>query len=207
MTALKTKLRIGPQDQGRRMSLKKFEFVRVEEGYHYELARGFITASEVPNYFHGSLVDAVRDFLSAFRRQHRGLIHRIFSGTECKLLIPDWESERHPDVAVYLKRPVGPKGRALWRVWIPEIVIEIVSPRSSDRDYVEKREEYWTLGVKEYWIVDAHRGQILQLRRGRNQWIEKPLKRGDTLQTKLLPGFKLSCAEVFDAVGEDDDSE
>jgi hypothetical protein len=34
---------------------------------------------------------------------------------ECKLLIPDWESERHPDIAVYLSPPKSRKGRTLWR--------------------------------------------------------------------------------------------
>ena len=33
------------------------------------------------------------------------------------------------------------------------------------RDYVEKREEYLALGVKEYWIVDAGKQQIVILRR------------------------------------------
>jgi Uma2 family endonuclease len=124
---------------------------------------------------------------------------------DSKLLIPEWESERHPDIAIYLTRPQGRKDRTIWRRWIPEIAIEIVSPRSGDRDYVEKREEYWTLGVKEYWIVDARRGRVLVLRRGRNQWIEKPLKRDDVLETKLLPGFRIPCNDIFDAAGEGED--
>ena len=124
---------------------------------------------------------------------------------ECKLLIPEWQSERHPDIAVYLHAPKGKQDRTLWRRWVPDLDVEVVSERSRDRDYTENRDEYWTLGVKEYWIVDASLEQILQLRRGRSQWIEKPRKRGDVLETKLLPGFKLRCAEVFDAAGEEDE--
>ena len=55
----------------------------------------------------------------------------------------------------------------------------------------QKRDEYWTLGVKEYWIVDAKLKQVLVLRRGRSQWTEKTLGPADTCETKLLPGFKL----------------
>ena len=65
------------------------------------------------------------------------------------------------------------KDRKLWRTWIPDLVIEVVSESSRDRDYTEKRDEYWTLGVKEYWIVDAKLEQVLILRRGRSQWTEK----------------------------------
>jgi Uma2 family endonuclease len=116
-----------------------------------------------------------------------------------KLVIPGWDSERHPDIAVYLTKPAGPKDRTVWRRWIPEVLIEIVSPNSVDRNYVEKREEYWSLGVKEYWIVDANLKKVLILRRGRNDWIEKELHAGDVCETKLLPGFKLPCAAIFEA--------
>ena len=48
MILTKSKAKIGPQDHGRTMSLKAFEFVQVKEGYLYELARGYIVVSEVP---------------------------------------------------------------------------------------------------------------------------------------------------------------
>jgi Uma2 family endonuclease len=88
----------------------------------------------------------------------------------------------------------------MWRTWSPEFVIEVVSESSRDRDYTEKRDEYWTLGVKDYWIVDAKLKQFLVLRRGRSQWTEKTLGPDET---KLLPGFKLSCAAVFEVAGEE----
>jgi len=78
----------------------------------------------------------------------------------------------------------------------------VVSEGSRDRDYTEKRDEYWTLGVKEYWIVDAKLRQVLVLRRGRSQWTEKTLGPTDACETKLLPGFKLPLKAVFDAAGD-----
>jgi hypothetical protein len=50
---------------------------------------------------------------------------------------------------------LGLRNRTLWRSWTPDLVIEVVSESSRDRDYTEKRDEYWSLGVMEYWIVDA----------------------------------------------------
>jgi Uma2 family endonuclease len=123
---------------------------------------------------------------------------------ECKLLIPEWESERHPDIAVYLTPPRNRKDRTMWRTWFPDLTIEVVSEGSRDRDYTEKRDEYWTLGVKEYWIVDAQLEQVLILRRGKSQWTEKTLGREDVCETKLLPGFKLSCKEIFDVAAEEE---
>jgi Uma2 family endonuclease len=121
---------------------------------------------------------------------------------ECKVLIPEWESERHPDIAIYLTPPRNRKGRTMWRTWFPDLIVEVVSESSRDRDYTENRDEYWALGVKEYWIVDASLHQILILRRGKSDWIEKTLGPDGTCETKLLPGFKLPCQAIFEAAGD-----
>lgn len=202
LTTTRKKLRIGPDDHGRKMTLKDFEFVETVPGYHYELSRGYITVSEVANYAHAFVVAAIRDPLVAYKLANPGRIYIILTGMEGKLLIPDWQSERHPDIAVYLTRPKGPRNRKMWRTWFPEFVIEVVSERSRDRDYIEKREEYWTLGVKEYWIVDADRELVILLRRGRSDWKETRLGRDGICTTKLLPGFSLPCKVIFDAAVE-----
>jgi hypothetical protein len=204
MIVANTKTKLGPNDHGRKMSLKAFEFAEVEESYHVELARGYLVVSEVANYFHFMQVMAIKRVLGPFDAANPRVIHAIAYTTESKVLIPAWESERHPDVAVYLTKPKGRKDRTMWRTWIPELVIEVVSETSRDRDYTEKRDEYWTLGVKEYWIVDAKLKKVLALRRGRSQWTEKTLGPADTCETKLLPGFKLPCGKVFEAAGEEE---
>jgi Uma2 family endonuclease len=203
----KSKTKITPQHQGRKMSLKAFEFAEVEEGYLYELARGYIVVSEFPNFFHTCLVVAIRDALIEYQCANHGQIHIVLGAMDCKLLIPDLESERHPDLAVYLSAPKGKKDRTLWRTWIPGLVIEVVSANSADRDYVEKRQEYWALGIKEYWIVDANLKQVLILKHGRHDWTEKVLQVTEMCETKLLPGFKLPCQAIFAAATEANDED
>lgn len=205
MVVATTKTKIGPRHHGRKMSLKDFEFAKTEEGYVYELSRGYIVVSEVANYLHAAQIDVIMQYLWAWRIAHPSVIHMLLHNMECKLLVYDWDSERHPDIAVYLTKPRGPKNRTLWRTWIPELVIEVVSESSRDRDYVEKRDEYWSLGIKEYWIVDAKLQQVLMLRRGRSQWIEKTLGPEDAIETKLLPGFSLPVSEIFAVVEETQD--
>ena len=119
LTKTQRAIKIGPRNHGRRMSLAAFEFAKTEEGYLYELSRGIITVSEVANFYHACVVALVRDFLVAHRLAHPDVIKLILTGMDCKLLIPEWESERHPDIAVYLTMPKGPKNRTMWRTWIP----------------------------------------------------------------------------------------
>ena len=192
-------IKIGPADHGRRMSLADFEHTEVQEGRLYELGRGVIIVSDVPGPRHLMQLNAIRRQLHAYDLQHPGRIHSIASGSDCKILIADLESERHPDVAIYKNPP--PEEDDFWAAWIPEIVIEVVSPGSEQRDYVEKREEYLRFGVREYWIVDAERQEILVLRRSGGRWIERTLRASDTYRTRLLPDFVFACAPVFEAAG------
>ena len=63
LTTTSRKIRIGPQHHGRKMSLNAFEFAQTEDGYHYELSRGFIIVSEVANYYHALIVTLIRNAL------------------------------------------------------------------------------------------------------------------------------------------------
>lgn len=193
-----TIIRIGPQDHGRRMSLDEFDPAEVQEGYIYELGRGVITVTDVPRPRHLRIVNAIRRQFAAYDLAHPGRISILASGGECKILLDDLQSERHPDLAVY-KTGASVEGEDVWATWIPEIVIEVISPGSEQRDYVEKREEYLAFGVLEYWIVDAGRAEILVLRRSRGRWAERVLHRADVYRTRVLPGFEFACAPVFEA--------
>jgi Uma2 family endonuclease len=204
LTLTKKKTKIGPEDQGRKMSLKDFEFVETQEGYHYELSRGFITVSEVANIYHALVVSIIRDALGVFKTENPGRIFLILNSMECKLLVRKWKSERHPDLAVYLTKPKGAKDRTMWRHWLPELAIEVVSERSVDRDYIDKRQEYWDLGIKEYWIVDTRREHVVLLRRGKTDWTEKRLGATGNITTKLLPGFALPFKTILDSAAQMD---
>jgi Uma2 family endonuclease len=197
----KTLIKIGPADHGRPMSLAEFEHARVQEGYLYELSRGIITVSDVSNRRHVLQLIATRRQLATYEVLHPGRIAGIMGGADCKLLIGGLESERHPDVAIYLTEPPPIENANLWRHWFPEIVIEIVSPSSRKRDYEEKPEEYLRLGAKEYWIVDARKKVLVVMRRVRNQWAESTIKPPALYRTRLLPGLEFSCEDVFRAAG------
>ncbi len=197
----KTITRVRAADHGRRMSLEEFEHAEAEDGRLFELSRGVVTMVDVPKPRHLKLFDALRRQFSAFESKHPKLIYAIAGGGECKLLIPDLESERHPDLAVYKTPP--PKGRnddEVWSQWVPEIVVEVVSASSRHRDYQEKPEEYLRLGVSEYWIVDADEGLMKVARRSRGRFVERSVRPPAGYRTRLLPGFEFSIEAVFQAV-------
>jgi Uma2 family endonuclease len=188
--------KIGPADHGRHMSLAEFDKAEAKEGYIYELSRGVIIVSEVPNPRHLAQVVAIRQQFSDYRQENPQRFHTIAGSGECKLLVNRLESERHPDVTVY-KDP--PPDEDVWSLWILAIVIEVVSPGSETPDYVEKREEYLRYGVGEYWIVDSDKAEMLVLRRAGGEWRERVVRPPEVYRTRRLPGFVFSCEAVFRA--------
>jgi Uma2 family endonuclease len=178
------------------MSLEDFEFIKTQPGYRYELSRGIITVSDIPIPTNVQQIVTARDQLIAYKLANPGKIFMVAGGAESKLLIWDFESERHPDVAVYKAPPPSEGGKA-WRTWIPELVIEVVSPGSEHRDYEEKSEEFLALGVKEYWIIDARQQEMLVQRRQRGKWSQHTIHPGERCTTRLFPGLKFDLAAVL----------
>lgn len=191
------KVKLGPADHGRRMSLAEFDQAHGEPGHHYELCRGIVNVVEIPNPRpHFALLMALKRQLLRYDDRHPGVIYGVATGSECKIMLTETESERHPDLAIYKTEPPE---EDVWATWIPEIVIEIISPASVTQDYTEKREDYSQFGIREYWIVDAEQGQLLALRRHGGRWREKVIRPPEKYTTKLLPGFELDLAAVFAA--------
>lgn len=192
---------IRPSDQGRRMSLEEFEHAEAEGERLYELSRGVITVVDVPKSRHLKLIDSLRQQFSDPKSKNPKLIYAIAGGGECKLLIPEFKSERHPDLAIYKTPPPEVEDdHEVWSRWVPEIVVEVVSPSSRQRDYEEKPEEYLRLGIGEYWIVDAEQGLMKVLRRSRGRWVELTVRPPAGYKTQLLPRFDFSIARLLEAV-------
>jgi Uma2 family endonuclease len=202
MVALRTVQRkrvvLRAADNGRRMSLDDFDRAEISDGLIYELNKGMVEVSNVPALWHGKVVRYLRKQLERYDDAHAGVISYTAGGSESKLLIEAVESERHPDWTVYL-RPEPPGEDQPWSVWVPEIVIEVVSDTSRKRDYEDKPPEYLALGIAEYWIVDRLAGTVTHKTRWRGVWKDKVLKPGQSLTTHLLPGFKLDIRKALNA--------
>jgi Uma2 family endonuclease len=80
----------------------------------------------------------------------------------------------------------------------PSLVIEVLSPSTTSRDEVVKRELYDQHGVAEYWIVDPVKKQLRILRRQRNRFAPPILGReAGTIPSAILPGIEIDLADLF----------
>ena len=114
---------------------------------------------------------------------------------------------RVPDVAFFKKSNLG-KIKPTYSEGGADLVVEIVSPDSRNRDRGEKYYEYEAAGIEEYWIVDSERkrAEFYRLREGAYEPV-LPDAEGK-VHSSTLPGFFLRVEwlwnrpKVLDALRE-----
>jgi Uma2 family endonuclease len=195
------KTRLGPADHGRTMTLDEFRDAEEGPGYRYELGRGVLEVTEVPDDPHGQIVSNLYMALSRYADANPGKIRRIGGGNEFRLWLPSMISGRNPDVAVVLHgTPKNPRGRRP-----PALAVEVVSEGSEERDYKAKREEYLAYGLLEYWIVDPMATTVTVLLRDGSAWVERVYRDGEKVESLVLPRLALPVETLW--VGTDDNTD
>jgi Uma2 family endonuclease len=81
---------------------------------------------------------------------------------------------------------------------VPDLVVEVVSTSSWERDNVLKRAIYETFGVREYWLIDpdADMIQLLSLEKGEYRLVGR-FAPGETVASVLLAGFECSVSDIL----------
>src|SRR4051794_41492983 len=104
-----TRPRIGPADHGRRMTLDEFVDAEFEEGRIYELARGVVQVTEVPDVSHAQIVDRIGDLFAYYKQDHPGIIVLKSGGGGGRRPPPGGRSGRRPGPAKYPTPPPPPR--------------------------------------------------------------------------------------------------
>jgi len=98
---------------------------------------------------------------------------------------------------------VAKERQSILQKWVhgsPDLLIEILSPSSVDRDRFVKRDLYAQNGVGEYWIVDPDEKTIEVFTLAGGAYVPAGyFKVGQTLLSPTLVGFALATSDVFGA--------
>ncbi len=160
-----------------------------------EFSDGKLEVLPPPNTSHQLRVDFLGDLLKTFIRDHRdGRV--LFAPLPVRLGVGRY---REPDI-VYLSGT-----RVRQSEDYPEgadLVVEVVSEDTANRDLITKRAEYAAAGISEYWIVDPQQETITILvleETGNEYGVHGTFPRDSQATSRLLDGFYVAVNDVLDA--------
>ena len=111
--------------------------------------------------------------------------------------LPTRPSGREPDL-LFVANEHGNRLRPTYVDGPADLVIEIVSPDSEERDRVTKLAEYEGAGVPEYWLVDPVPQEATFYRLGADgRYDAVPINVDGFYHSAALPGFRLWVAWLW----------
>lgn len=174
-----------------KLTYEDYQQTPVDE--RYELLDGALIAPPAPNTAHQSVQAELGWRMAQFVREGR-LGHLFFAPTDVVLsrtdvVQPDLlfiSSER-----VDIITPANIKGA-------PDLIVEIRSDSTAERDELFKRQLYADSGVEEYWLVDPEDATISVLLLGENGYEEAATcTLGQTLNSPMLHGLFVNLNDLF----------
>ena len=165
-----------------------------ETGPRYQLIQGDLYMAPAPNRFHQEISRNLQFELHSYLKGNP--IGKLFDAPFDVYL--DEINVFQPDILVVLKERLGiltEEGAE----GAPDLVIEILSPKTRRLDLVNKKQEYARAGVKELWIIDPE-PRSLTIHQLISDGVEKirQLGKEDNLSTDLLPGFNVAMETIFE---------
>lgn len=163
-----------------------------------ELIKGFIhRMSPAPRRSHQEVSSVVQNKL-----------YNFLQGKKCRVYSAPFDV-RFVDVDGVIRDTVQPdisvicdasKLDDLGCIGAPDLILEILSPSSAQRDLKYKYDLYRIHGVKEYWVAHPEEKTMMvyTLNDEREYSASRLFTRGDIIKSTALKGFELNLDDVFE---------
>jgi len=184
MTGLKTKIKFTYED---------YKSLPESETKRYELLGGELVMIPSPNEYHQRISGKLEFILRAFVEDKN--LGRVYDApfdvafSEEDVVQPDILFISKARFKIITKEEI---------LGAPDLVIEILSPVTAERDRTYKRTLYARYGVQEYWIVDPDKKTIEVLTLGKAGFETFGIyRKTNILKSLIFPGLAIKLSEVF----------
>lgn len=180
----------------RRLTVEELELLPQEhEGDRQELIDGELVVTPVPIIRHQVVsMNVTRSLDQHVRPRNLGMVFHAPTGIRFSpqdLLIPDICFVSRERLAILGEKTIEAA---------PDLVVEILSPGTRQRDLTTKRDLYARFGVREYWPVDLDERFMEVLALVGNAYQPLPAREDGSLQSRVLPDLRLTLADVFEGI-------
>ncbi len=169
------------------------DYLRLEDDQRYEVIEGQLIMVPAPSSFHQWFSHNLEILLTEFVREHK--LGYVFDAPIDVIL--DENNVVQPDLLFIAKRRREIiRERGIFGA--PDLVVEIVSPSSVDRDYHTKQRLYERFGVREYWLVDPGNRAVDVLGLSEDGYASVSFACADgRVNSSVLAGLSVALADIF----------
>ncbi|MDF0553785.1 Uma2 family endonuclease [Kamptonema sp. UHCC 0994] len=169
------------------------DFLALPQGdVHYEFVDGQAVPKVSPKYFHSSLQLALMLLIRAWSRARGRVL------PEWALILKrngqDWAPVPDLTYISYEGLPASWKRNQACPV-PPELVIEIISPDQTLKEFEDKAKDYFAAGVLRVWVVDP---EAMTIRIFYPDGLIEIYTDRTPIVDLLLPGLELSTRQIFE---------
>jgi len=169
------------------------DYLQMPEGERYEVLEGDLKMVPAPSERHQRVVLAL-SYVLVTQVERLGLGRVNIAPLD---VILEDDTVVQPDLCIVLKdrlsivAPEGLRGA-------PDLMVEVLSPRTAARDREVKRRLYGRYGVREYWIVDPD-GRTVEVvvNNGGNMATTGLFAAADRVESPLLSTLELVVDQLF----------
>jgi len=165
--------------------------------HRYELVGGRLVMTPPAGWLHASVGHRIGVFLGEHVRRHKlGIVFDSSVGYD----LPSGDT-LEPDVSFvsHERFDATPPARPddFLRA-VPNLVVEVLSPSTAQRDRTEKKALYEQHGVDEYWIVDGHDRAVTVFSLGPHGFDGGRTIIAGTVRSRVLPKLRVPVVKLFE---------
>lgn len=168
-----------------------------DDGRRYEVIRGHLYVTPAPVFDHQYVLWRLSQTFGRFVDENQ---LGIFLGAPFDVLLPDGiATPVQPDL-VFLRTGNQPRSGDKNFQGVPDLVIEVESPKTRKRDRTVKLDAYRDAGVPEYWRLEPRPRTVtvLALSEDGSRYVEIACYRaGETVRSTILPGLAIPVDTLF----------
>jgi len=191
-----TKMAITETLEKRKMSLTEFLSLPEDDSspVKYELEFGELVEVTRPTWEHNELIFALGALLQQYVRSHR--LGRV-SGDVLVVLDEAKDLAYAPDIVFVATENLNriKEGKVYGP---PDLVVEVLSPTTMQRDVGKKKRIYHAYGVQWYWVVDMERQVIEEYRwTPEGYLLTQVVLPDETFRPKLFPELEINLRALM----------
>lgn len=133
------------------------DYFAIPDEIRVELIDGVLYDMAAPSFDHQKIAGEVYRQIANYIMDNNGKCEAGISPIDVQLDC-DNKTMVQPDVLILCNNEKILKGRVFGA---PDFVLEVISPSTKKKDYFKKLAKYENAGVREYWILDPYKMQLI----------------------------------------------